>query len=290
MRNLDISSLRSLVAIADARGVTRAAERVNLTQSAVSMQMKRLEQQTGQSLLQKDGRGVVLTRAGEQLLAYARQIVATNDEAWHRLTDAPFDDELRVGVPADVVYPLVPEVLRRVRKSMPRLRLRLMSALTCDLKSRFAADELDLIVGTEDHVDAGGQTLRLARQYWCGAHGGTARLQNPLPIAACNHCALLPGIERSLTAIRRPWERISDTASDEVVHALISADMAVGTVLETQRLPAGCERIDDGDLPELESVRLNLYANDDGRPTIERLSSIFRDVFQADLPQQRLAS
>ena len=121
MRNLDVSSLRSLVAIADARGVTRAAERVNLTQSAVSMQMKRLEQQTGQSLLQKDGRGVVLTRAGEQLLAYARQIIATNDEAWHRLTDTPFDDELRVGIPADVVYPLVPEVLRRVRKSMPRL-------------------------------------------------------------------------------------------------------------------------------------------------------------------------
>ena len=289
MRNLDVSSLRSLIAIADAHGVTRAAERVSLTQSAVSMQIKRLEQQTGQPLLQKDGRGVVLTPAGEQLLAYARQIVAINDEAWRRMTEEDFADELRVGVPADVVYPLVPEVLRRVREQMPRVRVRLVSALTCDLRERFDSGELDLMIGTEDHVDAGGETLRLATQHWCGAVDGTARLRTPLPIAACNHCALLPGIERSLTAVRRSWERISDTGSDEVVHALVSADMAVGTILDTQSLPAGCERIEDGVLPELESVRLNLYAQDDGRPSLAVLRGLFASVFRDDVMPRRRA-
>ncbi|MEL7538919.1 MAG: LysR family transcriptional regulator [Pseudomonadota bacterium] len=279
MRNLDVTALRSLIAVADARGVTRGAERVNLTQSAVSMQIKRLEQQMGHALLQKDGRGVVLTRAGEQLLAYARQIVAINDEAWYRMTEAECADEVRIGVPSDVVYPHVPRILRRTRELMPRLRLRLVSNLTRELKTQFDAGQLDLILATEDRLGAGGETLRVAEQHWCGALGGTARLQEPLPVAVCNHCALLPGIERSLTAARRRWERVSDTDSDHVISALVSADLAITTVLDTQSLPGG-ERIVDGSLPELESVRINLYATSLDRPSVDGLVRIFRDEFR----------
>ncbi|MEM9323841.1 MAG: LysR family transcriptional regulator, partial [Pseudomonadota bacterium] len=84
IRNLDIAALRSLVAIADTRGVTRAASQFNLTQSAVSMQIKRLEALLDQKLLMREGRGVVLTKVGEQLVDYARRVIAINDEAWSR--------------------------------------------------------------------------------------------------------------------------------------------------------------------------------------------------------------
>ncbi|MEM1261313.1 MAG: LysR family transcriptional regulator [Pseudomonadota bacterium] len=289
MRNLDITALRSLVAIADTHGVTRAAARVNLTQSAVSMQIKRLEQQCGQALLQKDGRGVVLTRAGEQLLAYARQMIALNDEAWHRMTEADCADEIRFGAPTDIVYPFVSDILRRVRELMPCLTVTLCTGLTHELKRRFDDGEIDIMLGTENSVSDGGETLRVAKQYWYGAIGGTARLQTPLPIAMCNNCALLPGIDRVLTAEHRTWEQVSDTEAEQVVHALVSADQAVTTKLDDEPVP-GCERIVDGSLPKLEDVRVNLYANVAGRTSLEQLVAICRERLGGNAEPQRLAS
>ncbi|MEM8983339.1 MAG: LysR family transcriptional regulator [Pseudomonadota bacterium] len=289
MRNLDITALRSLVAIADTHGVTRAAARVNLTQSAVSMQIKRLEQQCGQALLQKDGRGVVLTRAGEQLLVYARQMIALNDEAWHRMTEADCADTIRLGAPADIVYPFVSDILRQARLRMPCLTVTLVTGLTHELKRQYDVGELDLILGTESSIGDGGETLRIAKQYWYGAAGGTARLQTPLPIALCNNCALIPGIERVLTAEHRTWEHISDTDAEQVVHALVTADQAVTTKLDDEPV-AGCERIDDGSLPALEDVRINLYANIAGRTSVEQLVAICREQLSGNIEPRRFVS
>lgn len=100
MRNLDITTLRSFVAVADAGGVTRAAGYLNLTQSAVSMQLKRLEDLLGIALLDRSRRGVTLTAAGDQLLSYARKMVAMNDDVVARLTDQAFEGEVTLGVPA----------------------------------------------------------------------------------------------------------------------------------------------------------------------------------------------
>ena len=112
MRNLDITTLRSFVAVADSGGVTRAAGFLHLTQSAVSMQLKRLEEMLGLSLLDRSGRGIALTASGEQLLVYARRMIALNDEVIGKLTDQAFEGQLTLGVPHDVVYPAVPQVLK----------------------------------------------------------------------------------------------------------------------------------------------------------------------------------
>ena len=117
-RNLDLAALRALAAIADFGGVTRAAHVLNLTQSAVSMQIKRLEESLGLSVLDRSGRGVSLTGEGEQLLAYGRRILALNDEAVERLTDSDFEGEIVIIVPHDIVYPHIPHVLRRQSKRM----------------------------------------------------------------------------------------------------------------------------------------------------------------------------
>ena len=99
-RSLDLTALRSFVAVADTGGVTRASSFLHLTQSAVSMQVKRLEDALGLRLLERAGRGVVLTAAGEQLLGYARRMVSLNDEAFSRLTHQDFQGEVGLGVPA----------------------------------------------------------------------------------------------------------------------------------------------------------------------------------------------
>ncbi len=97
MRNLDVTTLRSFVAVADHGGVTRAAGFLHLTQSAVSMQLKRLEELLGLELLDRSGRTIALTASGEQLLAYARRMVALNDEVMSKLTDQAFEGEVVLG-------------------------------------------------------------------------------------------------------------------------------------------------------------------------------------------------
>src|SRR6056297_186316 len=98
-RNLDLTALRSFVAVADTGGVTRAAGLLNLTQSAVSMQLKRLEESLNTSLLDRSGRTIGLTTQGEQLLSYARRMLQLNDEIYGRLTATEFEGELKLGVP-----------------------------------------------------------------------------------------------------------------------------------------------------------------------------------------------
>src|SRR5688500_7966747 len=87
-RNLDIAALRSFMTVAETGGVTRAAGQLNLTQSAVSLQIKRLEDAFGRPLFERTGRGVTLTAHGEQLVDHARRLLAANDETWSRMTEA----------------------------------------------------------------------------------------------------------------------------------------------------------------------------------------------------------
>ena len=102
----------TFVAVAEHGGVTRAASKLHLTQSAISMQIKRMERNLDQTLLKRAGRSVGLTGQGEQLLAYGRRMVALYDEAWGRLTCSQFEGEVTVGVPYDIIYPHFPNILR----------------------------------------------------------------------------------------------------------------------------------------------------------------------------------
>mgnify|MGYP000601475733 CR=1 FL=1 len=128
MRNLDITALRSFVAIAETGGVTRAAGVLNLTQSAVSMQIKRLEESLDLKLLERSGRQVVLSPHGEQLVTYARRIINLNDEIMTRLTDKGFEGKISLGIPHDIVYPVVPKVLQMFRAQFPRVDVKLTAS------------------------------------------------------------------------------------------------------------------------------------------------------------------
>ena len=113
VRNFDITTLRSFVAVAETGGVTKAAGFLHLTQSAVSMQLKRMEEALDVALLDRSGRTVALTADGEQLFAYAKKMVELNDEAWRRLTANEFEGEITLGVPHDIIHPYIPPILKR---------------------------------------------------------------------------------------------------------------------------------------------------------------------------------
>lgn len=281
-RTLDLTSLRSFVAVADAGGVTRAAGSLNLTQSAVSMQIKRLEEALGLELLDRTGRGVAPTAAGEQLVGYARRMLALNDEAWTRLTCKNFEGEIVLGVPHDVIYPVIPRVLQAFGAAFPRMQVRLVSANTLELKADFARGAADLILTTEDGCDEGCETLAEAPLVWVGALGGNAWKHRPLRLAFSDTC-IFRGI--AIAALERagiPWERAVNAVQIHAVEAVISADLAVACFLDGAA-PTSAETLPAAALPPLGMSRINFYVSKASRSEpLDALAGMIREGFATD--------
>ena len=130
LRNLDLGTLRSFVTIAETKNMTRAATRLHMTQSAISMQIKRVEESLDLTLFERTKKGMETTSAGEQLLHYAKQMIELNDEAWSRLTASEYEGRITLGVPADIINPRVPNVLRAFCQAFPRVQVTLASSLS----------------------------------------------------------------------------------------------------------------------------------------------------------------
>ena len=132
-RNLDVAAVRSFLTVAEMGGVTRAATQLNLTQSAVSLQIKRLEEAFGRPLFERTGRGVTLTAHGEQLVGHARRLLPANDETWSRMTEpSPSPARSTSARPDDLLYPHVPQVMRGFARSHAHVKVRLQSGADDD--------------------------------------------------------------------------------------------------------------------------------------------------------------
>lgn len=259
IRNLDLTALRAFVTVAEVGGVTRAAGVLALTQSAVSMQLKRLEEALGQTLLERSGRGVALTAAGEQLLGYGRRMLALNDEVWGRLTHNAYEGELVLGVPGDIVYPHIPGVLRRFALAYPRVRVRLVSSYTRPLKHAHARGECDLILTTESACDTGGETLATLPLVWVGAADGVAWKARPLRLAFEHNCIFRAEVQRALDSAGVAWEMAVESDTTRTIEASVTADLAVTAVLAGSMGPHLAAVAHGGALPELRTIRINLY-------------------------------
>lgn len=259
MRNLDMTTLRSFVTVADHGGVTRAAVMLNLTQSAVSMQLKRLEDLLGLQLLDRSNRRIALTPSGEQLLGYARRVVALNDEAVGRLTDQVWEGEVTFGVPHDIIYPVIPRVLKQFNAAYPRVRVLLSSLYSTKLMEAWGKGEIDLILTTESVVGPGGETLSELPLKWYGAPGGVAARQRPLRMANCRNCLFRPMAVRQLSEAGIEWENAIDSNSDGAIEATVSADLAVTTMLDGTA-PHHLEKVPgSAGLPDLGLQKINMY-------------------------------
>ncbi|MGJ8604306.1 MAG: LysR family transcriptional regulator [Marivita sp.] len=281
MRNLDITTLRSFIAVADAGGVTRAASFLNLTQSAVSMQIKRLEESLDQTLLDRQGRGVSLTSAGEQLLTYARRIVDLNDEVYGKLTNTVWEGEIILGVPHDIIYPAIPNVMKAMQRDFPRVKVQLHSSYSSELKERFARGEVDVILTTETRPDGAAEIMMKVPLRWYGAPGGQAWKVSPLPVAFCNHCSFRPVALGKLEKDGAAWDLVLSSDSDRAIEVAVSADLAITSVLEGHEPPQFEAIPMSANLPELGHQSVALYRGTARPQIIEPLCDLLRREFAA---------
>lgn len=279
-RNLDITTLRSLIAVADSGGVTRAAGFLHLTQSAVSMQIKRLEELLDITLFERSGRQITPTPAGQQLLTYARKIVSLNDEAVGRLTCQSFEGTVKLGVPHDVIHPFIPRVLKRFHAIFPRVNVNLVDSNTRSLRGEFERGGFDLILTTESSLGEQGETIHELPLIWVGATNGTAARHRPVKLAFCRNCIFRQITVQALDDAGLSWEMVIDSDSDRSVEATISADLAIGVLLDGTQTQHQALIDHGGGLPQLPSQLINLYGADRPGPRyVQELAELIRQSF-----------
>lgn len=260
-RNLDTSALRAVVAIADAGGVTKAAAVLNLTQSAVSMQVRRLEEALGVQLFSRASRKMVPSNEGEQLISYARRMLELNDEVLMRLSPQSFDAELRLGVPYDIVAPQMTNILRELSIGWPRMRINLVSSYSKTLKEKFAAGEFDLILTTEFPPPEGAEVLAKRQLVWIGSPDQRAAKMRPLRLAFKETCFFRPVAHAALDAAGIAWENAFDGDSETVVEATVAAGLGISARIEGH-VAQGCVPIGpEAGLPDLGASFICLHDN-----------------------------
>ena len=258
MSPLDLDQLQTFCAIADCGSFTEAARRVNKTQSAVSMQIKRLEERLGRALLSRDGRGVSLTADGEALYGRARRMLRVNAEVMDLFSDRDLAGSIRFGVPDDYAVRLLPVILSQFQKTHPRIVVDVKCRPSEELLEGMKTGKFDLIVFSQGTNEEYGELFRTERMFWVAAHGGKALEIDPLPIAGGQNCCWRENAVEVLNRIGRDY-RIAYTSSNAIaIASAVLADLAVSFLPESALQPGMRVLREDVNLPRLRDAQIAL--------------------------------
>jgi DNA-binding transcriptional LysR family regulator len=259
---LDVDQLKTFIAIADAGSFTRAAEAIHKTQSAVSMQMKKLEERLGKPIFERDGRNSRLTEEGERLLDYARRIVRLNLEALASFADAELAGRVRLGLPDDYADRYLPEILARFSQSNPRVEVTVMCEPTPMLVERLAASDLDLAIITQTEHRGAASIIRRERLLWITSNRHAVHEMTPLPLALGRSiCSWRHAATMALEGVGRPFRVLYSSWNSTAVGAAVLAGLAVSVLPESAVRP-GMRVLGSSDgFPPLPSCKIALLRN-----------------------------
>jgi DNA-binding transcriptional LysR family regulator len=256
---IDVDQLRTFIAIAETGSFTKAADVVNKTQSAVSMQMKRLEERIERAIFARDGRASKLTEDGQRLLDYARRIIKLNVETLAAFSDAELSGRVRLGVPDDYADRYLPEIMARFSRAYPSVELTVICEPSEDLLDRIDLNEIDLAIVTDCSPKRASETFRRERLLWVTSNRHPTHMEERLPLAlgrpACSWRRA--AIER-LEAIGRPYRVLYSSSNAGAVAAAVLAGLAVSVLAESGLRP-GMRVLTAADgFPELPACRVGL--------------------------------
>ncbi|MDY7531967.1 LysR family transcriptional regulator [Pseudomonas sp. Bout1] len=258
--SIDTEVLRTFVAIADQGGFTRAGEQVNRTQSAVSMQMKRLEEDVLQrKLFERDGRQVRLTPEGQVLLGYARRILKLHSEVFNTLREPHMVGLVRIGTPDDYVMRFLPGILKRFSKAYPLIQIEMHCESSVVLMQR---RDLALTVISREPGYEIGELLRTERLVWAAAPCFCVNEHETLPLAISGVDSFCTQWTRgALDAAGLDYRLAYHSSNGAAIQAVVGAGLAVmasmeSLVTEDLRILGSAEG-----LPPLPSMNLRLLRN-----------------------------
>lgn len=231
--NLDIDLMKTFLAIADTGSFTRAADEVNKTQSAVSMQMKRLEELLGRPLFARDGRASRITADGERLVDYARRLVKLNDEAVSTFQRPELTGTVRFGTPDDYADRFLPEILARFARTHPLVTVDVDCMQTANLFERTRRGEMDLALVTFGCDISTDEPVRREPLVWVSSARHSTHLLDVLPLAVSHvNCEWRSTVLKALEKIGRQYRVAYSSPNSNAVNAAVQSGLAVGAVPE----------------------------------------------------------
>ena len=280
---LELDVLRTFVAIAETGSFTTAANAVYRTPSAVSMQIKKLEDILGRSVFSRDARSVSLTTDGEMLLGYARRMLAINREAVSKFIVPDIVGVVRLGSPDDYGERMLPHVLKRFAQSHPSIAVDVIIDESSNLRRRMDERTLDITLITNSFSSsmADAEVLLTEPVVWAGSKGGCAHLREPLPVSLWEEgCAWRAGALDALGKQGRNYRVAYMSAHTAGQRAAILADLAVAPMpksfLGSDLVELGAK---DG-MPEMGTYSLAMLIAQDAPAPVKAVADHIRAAFE----------
>lgn len=255
---LDIDALRSFIAFVDTGSFTRAAKQTFRTQGAISMQMRKLEEEVGQALFSKEGRNLILTDQGKKLVSYARRILSLHDLAITEFSADSVSQPLRIGCPDDYSESILPDLIDEINQRLPQLHIRVHCDCSTRLRNMLDAGDLDLAILTRAPDKDEGYLLKHDKGVW--VHGGFPQLvaQEVLPLVLyeedCKfHSTAIDGLDKQ----ERPYQLVCASSNATTLKALLKRGVGIGT-MATSSISDGLYKIESTTLPPLPAVDIVL--------------------------------
>ena len=274
---LDLNLLKTFVAVVESGSLSNAAPRVGRSQSAVSMQMQRLEKMVGNQLLVRGPRTVTPNAIGEDFLIYARRLLKLSDEAWASVTRPKETGSVRLGVPDDYAAFLLPPVLSRFAEDHPLVTVELICEQSTALVKTLAEGRLDLAIVTR-LPDQPLEVIRLERFVWVASPNHVAWENDPLPVALFEPgCAARMNVLQALGDADRAYRCTYSSASLLGLIAVVQAGLAVAGLAQ-RSVPASLRVIGANErLPVLPDLEIGILRNPlSTTPVVDRLNDFLR--------------
>ncbi len=289
LTNLDLDTLRTLSVTHDLGGLAQAAERLGRTPSAISLQMKRLQDDLTTPLFRKRGRGLALTEAGEVALTYARRILALNDELLEIMQGANLAGHIRIGCPQDFAS-ILPEVLSHFTSLYPRMQIELRIEGNATLADAVERSQIDLavVIGHEERPSA--QKVGELEIVWIASSSFSPSPDQPLPLAVLGpQCAFRKCAIQHLEDSNTPYRIAANSPSLDGLWAALLGGLGI-TARTVLNLPQGL--VSAGamhNLPSLGFLPVTLHRNTQSAGVAaERMASLLKTAV-ASLPLSRSA-
>lgn len=281
---LDLDLLKTLVAIADTGNFSAAAAAVHRTPSAVSMQVKKMEDLLGRPVFIRDSRSVELTADGAFLLEHGRRMLALNREAVARFVQPDVQGVVRLGAPDDVAERFLVDMLRRFNESHPQVTVNVAVDTTQRMMDMLRQGQLDLTLITCEagFREEGAEIVFREQLVWAACKGGVAAEQTPLPVSVWEEgCAWRKAALSQLDAEGTPWRVAFQSAHISGQRAAVLADLAVAPIPVSSL--GGCivEAPAHFGLPKLPKYALGLLMCDDPNPAVAAAADHLRASFAA---------
>ena len=265
-RAIPIEFLKSFLVLLENHSFSQTAEEVGRSQSAISLQIKRLEEVAGSPILTSSGKSLALTQQGEILYEYAKKIVRLNDECIGRLDGNQLAGTIRIGIPSDFAISFLPVVLGRFTETHPNIQLDVTCKLSADLTQAIERQECDIVLALDD-----GRPTRYLRfswrdpVSWIGWKSHKVHRTSPLPLVLFPEpCQYRERIIRTLANSNIPYRILFTSPSMAGNHAAIQAGLGVTALSKNSIPPYFPELHKSRYLPTLDDVKIGIFWNERG--------------------------